>query len=180
MKKQTGCDIYEWEAQGHGTCAEAGGCVSLISSGHAPNVGDTAAVISSSGRDVIFSTSRGLSPNDVDGVTDIYDARVDGGFHPEHPRPVCTSREACGEGFTTEPPPPNPTTPNFVGPGNSRTHLKCARGKHRVKKHGQNRCVANSKPKKHHRHHRRHHKRMSPRREPGGQRAAGASGRAGK
>ena len=163
-EKHTGCDIYEWEAQGHDTCTEAGGCVSLISSGHAPNVGDTAAVISSSGRDIIFSTTRGLSPNDLDGVTDIYDARVDGGFHPEHPGPVCTSPEACGEQLAATPPSPNATTAQFVGPGNSTTHLKCAKGKHRVKKHGEFRCVSNRRhrkkvPRKHHGHRGKHHQR---------------------
>ena len=77
----TGCDIYEWEEQGHGTCTEVGGCVSLISSGHAPE-GDTEAVISSSGRDILFRTTAALVPEDTDGVADIYDARVEGGFHP--------------------------------------------------------------------------------------------------
>jgi hypothetical protein len=156
---RTGCDIYEWDAQGHGTCTEAGGCVDLISSGRAPRVGDTAAVISASGRDILFVTNRNLVPDDTDGVSDIYDARVEGGFHPEHGATPCGSPETCGEALKPAPAPPVLGTPNFVGPGNSATQLECAKGRHRVVKHGQPRCVPNRHHKGHRGKHYRHHHR---------------------
>jgi hypothetical protein len=161
----TGCDIYEWEEDGHGTCTEAGGCVRLVSSGLDPH-GDKTAIISSSGRDVAFFTLRNLIPEDTDGVGDIYDARVNGGFHTPHPPPPCTSPEACGEGFTSEPPLPRLSTPTFVGPGNATTQLKCARGRHRVSKHGKVVCVPNRRRKPGH-NHKKHHRRAATKRGAG-------------
>ena len=147
----SGCDIYMWEEQGQGTCTEPGGCVSLVSSGvdsHANN----AASISASGRDIVFNTPRGMVPGDTDGVRDFYDARVNGGFHPAHPGPVCDSPELC----QPEPPPPpaqpNVSTPNFVGTGNSQKHVKCAKGRVRAVRNGQVRCVP-----KHRKHKHKHH-----------------------
>jgi hypothetical protein len=162
---ESGCDIYMWEEQGHGTCTEAGGCVSLVSSGvdsHANN----AASISASGRDIVFNTPRGMVPGDTDGVRDFYDTRVNGGFHPTHPEPVCGSPERC----QPEPPPPpaqpNVSTPNFVGTGNSPEKLRCAKSRHRVTRHGQVRCVPN-------RHKKRHRKKRHPKTS---HRQAGANG----
>ena len=116
-------------------------------------------MISASGRDIVFQTSRGLVPDDTDGVGDIYDARVEGGFHPDPP-PPCTSPEACGEGnhqAARRHPSSAPTS--FVGPGNAATQLECAKGRHRVNKHGKVVCVPN-KPRKHRRHkrHKRAHR----------------------
>ena len=105
----TGCDIYEWEEDGHSTCSEAGGCVSLVSSG-LNSQGVQTAVISSSGRDIAFQTSRNLVPEDTDGIGDIYDARVDGGFHASHPPAGCGSPEICRPlpGAQSTPPPSAP------------------------------------------------------------------------
>jgi hypothetical protein len=153
----TGCDIYEWEEAGHGSCDEAAGCISLISPGVEPQGTLQAAVISAKGRDIVFQTRRNVIPADSDGVGDIYDARAGGGFPPPVQLPICHAAEAChGEG-TQEEPPINPITEaNRHGP-EGEERLKCAPGKHRVKKHGQWRCVPT---KKHH--HRRHHKRAAP------------------
>lgn len=153
----TGCDIYEWEEQGTGSCAEAGGCVDLISDGQAFH-GSAHGVISSSGNDIVFGTSRELNDNDSNGTGDIYDARVNGGFHPAHPKPGCPNPELCRPAREAEPTPPKFGTQEFVGPGNSEEHLKCANGKVRVIKHGQVRCV--TKRNKHkHKHHKRTHRR---------------------
>ena len=138
----TGCDIYEWEEQGHGTCTEAGGCIRLVSNG-VDSHGVFAAALSSSGRDIDFATYANLVPADTDGVTDVYDARVDGGFHAPHPQPACGSPEACRPAPAAQPAPPTLSTPNFIGPGNAKTQLECAKGRHRVKRHGQLRCVPN-------------------------------------
>ncbi len=152
---QTGCDIYEWEEQGHGTCQEAGGCISLISDGTDPH-GSISAVIGSSGRDIAFGTSDNLIPEDTDGVGDIYDARAEGGFHAAHPPAPCGSPEACRPAPGAQPSPPTLGSETFVGPGNAKEHLTCTKGKVRIKKHGQVRCAS----KKHHKRH-KHHKRAN-------------------
>ena len=82
-------DIYEWYGGGGGE-----GRVSMISSGTSP-LPDTGATISPSGRDIFFTTVEGLVPSDTDGLSDIYDARIDGGFPPAPaPRQAC-SGDAC-------------------------------------------------------------------------------------
>ena len=151
----TGCDVYEWEQQGHGTCTEAGGCISLISDGVNPQ-GATNPVISPSGRDVIFGTRRNEIPADTDGIGDAYDARVNGGFPPPAPPSPCGSGEACHP--ATEPGGTSPVlgSESFVGPGNSATSLQCAKGRHRVKKHNEFRCIPNHRKK--HRAKKGHHK----------------------
>ncbi len=72
-----GCDVYEWEADGEGSCAsevQDGGCVFLISSGTASEqsyLGDASA----NGDDVFFFTRQTLVPSDIDDSVDVYDAR---------------------------------------------------------------------------------------------------------
>jgi hypothetical protein len=154
-------DIYEWEEQGHGTCHEAGGCIGLVSDGVDTHDGGQQGIISASGRDITFHTQRGEVPADTDGVGDIYDARVNGGFHYSPPPAPCGSPEACRP--STSPPPPSPkfTTEGNVSGGNGVPHLRCAKGKHRVNRHGQVRCVRSHHRKQHHRN--RHHERSHPR-----------------
>jgi hypothetical protein len=149
-----GCDVYQWQESGHGTCHEAAGCISLVSDGIAPN-GAGYAVISSSGRDIIFHTQRGEVPADTDGVGDIYDARENGGF-PRSVEPPChVSSSHCPGPESSPPTPPTIGTETFVGPGNSPEKLHCGKGRHRVTKHGQERCVLNSPKKHHHKKHKR-------------------------
>jgi hypothetical protein len=91
-------NVYEWhERPGGGE-----GSVSLVSGGRADEpVGGV--VISPSGRDVFFTTSQGLVPQDTDGANDIYDARLGGGFPPPlAPRQPC-SGDACQGPLTTPP-----------------------------------------------------------------------------
>jgi hypothetical protein len=83
-------NVYEWH-KGEGVNE---GAVSLISSGTSVT-DDTFVVISSSGRDIFFTTSQGLVPQDSDGETDIYDARVDGGFAAGPAEPQQCSGDAC-------------------------------------------------------------------------------------
>jgi hypothetical protein len=148
----TGCDVYEWEEQGHGTCAEPGGCVSLISSGLDPHGTQLRPVISSSGRDISFYTPRGLVPADTDGLGDIYDARENGGFHYTPPKIPCGGGEICLGPAPPPPPPPKISTENEIP--NPPVHIHCPKGKHREKRHGQIRCVPNKPHKKHH--HKKH------------------------
>jgi hypothetical protein len=158
---QEGCllgnDIYEWEEAGHGTCRQTGGCISLVSDGLDAN-GALFGVIGSSGRDITFSTQRGEVPGDTDGVGDIYDARVDGGFPRPQSVPVCLSGEGCRGPLAPPPAPPKITSEGETG-GNGAQQLQCAKGKVKVKKHGQIRCVAKKHHKKVSHRKNKHHKR---------------------
>jgi hypothetical protein len=137
-----------WEEEGHGTCNEAGGCVSLVSDGVDPH-GTEIGVISASGDTIGFQTQRGLSPADTDGVGDVYVAQVDGGFHTPHPPAPCGSAEACRPASTPEPPAPVLGSEQIVTGGNGAGHLQCAKGRHRVVRHGQPRCVKIHSAKRH-------------------------------
>jgi hypothetical protein len=158
----SGNDVYQWEESGHGTCHEAGGCVSLVSDGLDPH-GAEGAVISPSGRDVTFITSRPLVPADTDDLRDVYDARVEGGFPPPVEEPCHPSAAHCPGPESLQPNPPTIGTETFVGSGNSKEHEGCAKGRVRVKKHGQIRCVAKKSHKA-----KKHHKRAAGHRRGGG------------
>ncbi len=150
----TGCDIYEWEEEGHGTCTEgedgSGGCVRLITDGVNPH-GSRNGVMSASGNEISFLSTRNVIPADTDGVADDYVARVDGGFHTPHPPSPCGGNDACLPQPSAAPAAPTLGTPNFIGPGNAKEKIQCARGRHRAKRQGQVRCVPNHKKHKHHR-----------------------------
>jgi hypothetical protein len=130
-------DVYQWEAEGTGSCARAGGCVSLISSGRAEG-GASFADASADGADAFFLTDGSLVKSDP-GSVDLYDARVGGGF-PEPEEGIPCNGNAC-QGLLSEPvdPPLNTLLP---GLGNPPVHYAgqkkpCKKGK--VRRHG--RCV---------------------------------------
>ncbi len=93
-------NVYEW----HKEPGWPEGRVSLVSSGTAETSDGESPVITPSGRDVFFTTSAGLVPEDTDGKADVYDARLGGGF-PSVPASVreC-SGDAC-QGPLTNPAP---------------------------------------------------------------------------
>jgi hypothetical protein len=100
-----------------GSCTRAGGCVELISAGHEPYDSNFLAV-DATGRNVFFTTRDRLSPRDVDGLYDLYDAREGGGIaaETETRRGECEG-EACVPGVA----PPVYATPgsaNVRGGGN--------------------------------------------------------------
>lgn len=130
-------DAYQWEAAGVGDCSRSGGCVSLISSGRAG--GGSFADASASGDDAYFLTTASLVSSDP-GSTDLYDARVDGGF-PIPPNPIPCDGDACQP---LPSPPPDQVVGTLVpGLGNPPVrYQKAGRGK---------------KHKKRHHRHRRHH-----------------------
>jgi hypothetical protein len=139
-----GTDLYQWEAQGKGTCSKPGGCISMISSGLA-NWG-TFIDASATGEDVFFITDRSLVGADP-GSVDLYDARVGGGF----PEPVDPS-PCIGDACQVVPPAvEDPVlTTVLVGPGNPKEQYrsygakaKCPKGK--VRKKGK--CVRKAKRK---------------------------------
>ncbi len=94
------------------------GQLTLLSSGRdeQPSVFGGA---SDDGRDVFILTTARLAAQDTDnGAADVYSVRVDGGFAPTTPPPV------CGEDCQGPPPPklapPAPATATFRGPGDER------------------------------------------------------------
>jgi hypothetical protein len=107
-------DVYEWEAQGTGSCTSAGGCIALISSGRASE-GALLLDASADGADVFFLTNGSLVPTDP-GVTDVYDARVGGGFPPPV-IPIACVGDAC-QAVPGEPEDPNPGTGFYRPEGN--------------------------------------------------------------
>lgn len=86
-------NAYEWHE----------GKVSLISTGSAEAPVEDV-VISPSGRDVFFITTQGLVPQDTDGLADIYDARIGGGFPAPPAGTEPCSSDAC-QGPLTNPAP---------------------------------------------------------------------------
>jgi hypothetical protein len=143
-------DVYEWEAEGTGSCqaaAENGGCLYLLSSGTST---DRSYFVdaSVSGDDVFIRTTDKLVPQDRDELYDVYDARVGGGFAYQHVTspPPCGSAEQCHGAGTPTPPITGAGSAAFSGPGNPAVNRKAK--KHRKKK----------------RHHKaRHHKRSQKR-----------------
>jgi hypothetical protein len=142
-------DVYEYRPQGVGGCDRPEGCIELISSG--TDSFDSQFVSSSpSGKDAFFTTRAALLPSDVDDFTDLYDARVGGGF--EEGAVVPCEAEACKGPAADPPAQPAAASAAFSGPGNPPATRPCAKGK--VRRRG--RCV---KPRKRHRKHSRHAKR---------------------
>ena len=137
----TAPDVYQWEAEGKGSCAKAGGCVSLISSGRSPD-GATFIDASTDGADVFFTTDDSLVAKDP-GAIDLYDARVGGGFDEPTP-PIPCEGDAC-QFLPSDPVDPTLTT-LLSGPGNPKVHFakRCKPGF--VKRKGK--CVKRgSRPK---------------------------------
>jgi hypothetical protein len=126
-------DVYQWEAQGEGSCARAGGCIGLISSGRAAG-GASFVDASADGADAFFLTDGSLVAADP-GSVDLYDARIGGGF-PEAPAPIPCQGDACQ---VLPPEPVDPTlTTVLAGPGNPKV---------RYRKYGQRKCRRGSKGK---------------------------------
>jgi hypothetical protein len=151
-------DVYEWEAQGEGSCEESspayspqdGGCVDLISSGKSPREAEFIDA-SPSGRDAFFTTPSSLVSQDF-GLVDIYDAREGGGLPAPPTKPAECEGEAC-QGTPEAPNDPTPSSESFEGSGNVhevpvvRRPKPCAKGK--VRRHGK--CVSRHTKKAHRR-----------------------------
>jgi hypothetical protein len=118
-------DVFEWEAQGTGGCAQTEGCLHLISPGDDPTASyflGMSSYVASNGEtveagNVFFGTHAKLVAQDTDEAGDLYDARIGGGF------PVRGGKGPC-EGNACENPAPAPidATPGsltFSGVGNT-------------------------------------------------------------
>jgi hypothetical protein len=120
----TGCDLYEWEADGEGTCREEsqdGGCLYLISSG----TGETSYFLdaSATGDDVFFFTRNKLVPEDTSGSIVVYDAHACNPESEQCEEPEILSASPCtGEGcLNTSLTPPATIAPSslaLTGNGN--------------------------------------------------------------
>jgi hypothetical protein len=120
-------DVYEWEQQGVGSCqgssatfsASSGGCLYLVSSGTSPQPSFFADA-SASGDDVFFFTFQPLVGQDVDGLVDVYDARVGGGFAAQNPpvAPAPCEGEGCLPGAGGAAVFGVPVSASFAGAGN--------------------------------------------------------------
>jgi hypothetical protein len=119
-------DVYEWEAEGAGSCqrgsgtfsAMSGGCLSLLSTGRSPDAAYFADA-SENGDDAFLFTNQPLVSQDQDDLVDVYDARVDGGVPDQNTvaAPPCEG-ETCRPDDTS---PPNLMTPSSTllsGAGN--------------------------------------------------------------
>jgi NHL repeat len=123
-------NVYEWEADGTGSCAEAGGCVYLISDGHdaSEGPGGTESGVEllgtdASGEDVFFATNDQLTPSDTDSGLDYYDARVGGGFAAP-PTPTPCQADACKGPGTEAGPAQSPGSASFNGAEEGPKHPK--------------------------------------------------------
>jgi hypothetical protein len=149
-------DVYEWEAAGSGDCTEQSnsfseaneGCITLISSGQSPEDSEFFDA-TPSGSDVFFATQSSLLVQDY-GLTDVYDARVNGGFPAPSPVPPACEGEAC-QGPLAPPNDPTPASSSYEGSGNTKAPAKKKAKKHkkqRAKKAGHRRAGANGRTRR--------------------------------
>jgi hypothetical protein len=159
-------DVYEWRAPGAGGCANADGCIGLISSGQ--SVGDEYLyAMSADGSDVFFWSGERLLPQDTGGAPSIYDARIGGGSPPvSSPRDPCLG-EACQPVLVP------PAEPSSIVEGQGNTLVKprrrCSRGKRRSHRREGARCVKRRRPDRRSNRH-RHRAHSQPRAAHGGAR----------
>ncbi len=141
-------DVYEWEAQGEGSCREARGCVYLLSGGQST---DNSYLIdaSANGDDVFFVSRAQLAKTDHGDNDVLNDARV-GGVEP--PAEVECSGAGCQGAPPASPIFATPASVTAGGTGNfpyvsqasqSPPTVKCPKGK----KLTRGKCVKKSKPK---------------------------------
>jgi hypothetical protein len=111
-------DVYEYEPDGVGSCRQAQGCVSLVSSGTSSDI-SLFSDASVSGGDVFFTTSDRLVAQDGDQSRDLYDARVDGGIASQNEVPGAgCAGEACKAPAVGQPAEQATGSSGFAGPGN--------------------------------------------------------------
>jgi hypothetical protein len=140
-------DVYEWRRDGVDDCALLQGCLRLITSGGGGFLNILLGTTSSA-RDVFFATSESLLPSDNDTASDIYDARIGGGFGKAVGVAPCEG-DSCSTPFA----PPIDATPSsatFRGVGNKGAVVKAkAKPKRKVKRRckakGGKRCKTKAK-----------------------------------
>ncbi|HSS04960.1 MAG TPA: hypothetical protein VLK89_07220 [Solirubrobacterales bacterium] len=145
-------DVYEWEAEGSGSCSTMGGCVYLLSSGTSQDPSFFADA-SANGDHVFLFTSQQLVPSDRDQLVDVYDAGVGAGLPSQHELapPTCAST-ACQ---VNPAPPPEQTAASavFSGPGNLHRRpapRKCPKSKRKIRRADKILCQKRNKQRKQH------------------------------
>jgi Tol biopolymer transport system component len=127
-------DVYEYDGPA--------GELRLVTSGKGSEPMEFADA-SADGEDVFFVTRAQLVPSDNDDYADLYDARTDGGFEePQASSVKPCSGEACqaASGASAS----NPVIASgAAGRGNLKPgrNLRCAKNRHKVRRHGKVRCV---------------------------------------
>jgi hypothetical protein len=135
-----GADIYEWR-DGRLLLVTDG----LSASKGTPGGGNTPVVagVTPSGRDIFFLQSAQLTLDALDAYKRLYNARIGGGFEFPSPPPLCPL-EVCQGTPKGAPEEAAPGTHVFSGPGNVQDappRKRCGKGKRRVRRAGQVRCV---------------------------------------
>jgi hypothetical protein len=116
------------------------GKVKLLSTG-TDSVNSYFLEASESGKDAFFTTNQKLEGWDIDRSSDLYDARVDGGFPEPRPVPASCTGEVCQGSATAAPGAQTPGSSTLSAPGNPKPH----RHKHRKhRKHRGHGRAANS------------------------------------
>ncbi len=103
-------DAYEWR-QGEVTLVSGDGSANPVQN----------ASLDPSGQDIVFTTDQGLLPQDTDGLADVYDARVGGGFPAPTAAPGPCSGDACQGAPSGVPAAPVAASVSFSGPGSAAT-----------------------------------------------------------
>jgi hypothetical protein len=107
-------DVYQWEAQGTGSCEVVGGCVSLLSTGEDAEKSEFVDA-TSDGSTVFIETDSSIAPQDP-ALTDIYAVREGGGFPPPPPPPPPCTGDSC-QSTGLAPNDPTPASASFKGAG---------------------------------------------------------------
>ena len=117
--------VFEWEADGTGSCTQTAGCVFLISPGDG---GSPATLFGTdpSGDDVFFASYDDLVPQDQTHQSALFDARVGGGFPMSVSAPPCDSSGTCQGPVAAPLPVPTAGTVTFTGPGNGQAPTRVA------------------------------------------------------
>ena len=111
-------DVYEWEAEGEGTCRQAAGCVFPISDVAGDNESHFMDA-SPNGEDVFIATADQLVPSDTDTRADVYDVKIGGGLPVSVAPPVCDNGDSCKPPVSPQPSIFSaPGSATFSGPGN--------------------------------------------------------------
>jgi hypothetical protein len=134
-------DLYEWR---NGALRLLTDGVTRYPTGFAAPIPQA---VDADGSNIVFSVaSPGLTGFERDGVANLYDARIGGGFTPPSASAHC-SEESCQGPLQAAPPSTQPGSSGYQGPGNeAAAKPRCRGGK--VRRHG--RCIARHQRKRSH------------------------------
>jgi hypothetical protein len=141
-------DVYEWEAEGSGSCESAaanGGCLYLLSAGQ-PGQPAFFADASIDGEDAFLFTSARLVGQDLDELVDVYDARVGGGLEAQGEVPADCEGEGCrGPAPSTR---PAEVEIGTAAPARHRPHRRIRRCSKRVRHATKRHCGKHTRNQK--------------------------------